>query len=60
MRSGIAGEPFPRDIEAKKECENILADLSKFSPAYELYDGLLKNAEAEIKRALRDREEFED
>jgi hypothetical protein len=60
MRSGTPGEPFQRDIEAKKECEKILADLSKFSPAYELYDGLLKNAEAEIKRALRDREEFED
>jgi len=60
MRSGTAGEPFPRDVEAKAECEKILADLSKFSPAYELYDGLLKNAEDEIKRALRDREEFED
>ncbi len=60
MRSGIAGEPFPRDREAMAECEKILATLSKFSPAYELYDWLLKNAEAEIKRALRDREEFED
>ena len=60
MRSGTAGEPFRRDIEAKKECEKILADLSKFSPAFDLYDGLLKNAESEIKLALRDREEFED
>lgn len=60
MRSGTAGEPFPRDLEAKQEYEKILAGLSKFSPAYELYDGLLKNTEAEIKRALREREDFEE
>ena len=60
LRSGTAGEPFPRDIETKEDCEKILAGLSKFSPAYELYDELLKNAEAEIKRALREREDFED
>lgn len=60
LRQGVAGQPFPRDVEAKADCEKILATLSKFSPAYELYDELLKNAEAEIKRALRDREEFED
>src|SRR5690606_33762463 len=59
-RSGTAGEPFPRDIEAKEECEKILANMSRFSPAFELYEAILKNAKAEIERALRDREEFED
>lgn len=59
-RSGTAGEPFPRDIEAKEACERILADMSRFSPAFELYEAILKNAKAEIARALRDREEFED
>lgn len=59
-RSGTAGEPFPRDIEARDKCEKILANISRFSPAFELYESILKNAKAEIERALRDREEFED
>lgn len=60
VREGTPGKPFARDIEAKQKCEEILATLSKFSPAYELYDGLLKHAEGEIARSLREREEFED
>jgi transcriptional regulator with XRE-family HTH domain len=60
MRQGTAGEPFPRDVAAKAECEKILSKLSKFSPAYELYNELLKQAQAEIDRAYREREEFED
>lgn len=60
MREGIAGEPFPRDLETKEKSESILARLSKFSPAYELYDGLLQHSDAEIKRALKRREEFEE
>jgi hypothetical protein len=60
IRQGAAGEPFARDIESKQKCEEILATLSKFSPAYELYDGLLKHADGEIARSKREREEFED
>jgi transcriptional regulator with XRE-family HTH domain len=60
MKQGAAGQPFPRDVEAKADSEKILATLSKFSPAYELYDGLRKEAETQIKHALRDREEFEE
>lgn len=60
MREGIAGEPFPRDLETKEKSESILVRLSKFSPAYELYDGLLQHSDAEIKRALKRREEFEE
>ena len=60
MRQGTAGEPFPRDVAAKEECEKILSKLSKFSPAYELYNELLKQTQAEIDRAYREREEFED
>ncbi len=60
MRQGTAGEPFARDIESKQKCEEILATLSKFSPAYELYDGLLKHAQSEIARSQREREESED
>ncbi|MDA9537736.1 hypothetical protein ACM41_16505 [Bradyrhizobium sp. CCBAU 21362] len=60
IRQGTAGEPFARDVETKESCEQILATLSKFSPAYELYDGLLKHAQGEIARSLRERDEFED
>jgi hypothetical protein len=60
VRQGTHGEPFARDIDTKKNCEEILATLSKFSPAYELYDGLLKHAQSEIARSLREREDFED
>lgn len=60
MRQGVAGEPFARDIESKQKCEEILATLSKFSPAYELYDGLRRQADGEIARSKREREEFED
>jgi hypothetical protein len=60
VRSGTPGEPFPRDLEVKAECEKILQGLSKFSPAYEVYEALLKDAEKNIAYALREREEFED
>ncbi|SEH40331.1 ATPase [Tardiphaga sp. OK245] len=60
VRGGVAGEPFPRDVEMKASCEEILASLSKFSPAYELYSELHKGAQQEIERAVRSREEFED
>lgn len=60
IRSGTPGQPFPRDLEVKAECEKILQGLSKFSPAYEVYESLLKDAEQNIAYALREREEFED
>ncbi|MGT2501207.1 HEAT repeat domain-containing protein [Bradyrhizobium guangxiense] len=60
IRQGTAGEPFARDVEAKQKCQEILATLSKFSPAYELYESLLKHAEGEITRSMREREDFED
>ncbi|WP_454619671.1 P-loop NTPase [Bradyrhizobium cenepequi] len=60
LRQGTPGEPFPRDLETKSECEKVLSTLSKFSPAYELYDELLKHAKSEIARSMREREEFED
>ena len=60
IRSGTAGQPFPRDLEAKAGCEKILQGLSRFSPAYEVYEALLKEAEMNIARQLREREDFED
>ena len=60
MRQGVPGEPFPRDIKMKADAEAVLKTLSRFSPAYELYDAIAKSADVEIKRQLREKEAFED
>lgn len=60
LRSGTPGEPFERDVVAKRESEKILEGLSKLSPQFELYSEILKSAEAEIARQLSEREAFED
>jgi hypothetical protein len=36
VRSGTPGEPFPRDLQTKQEAGKALAELPRFSPAYEL------------------------
>ncbi len=59
-RSGIRGEPFPQDIKMKQEAEKAKQNLSRFHPAYVLYDDLQKHAEANIQRSLKERETFED
>lgn len=59
IRQGTAGEPFPEDLALKAKTEEVLANISRFSAAFELYDDLRKHAEAQIKRALQDGEEFE-
>jgi transcriptional regulator with XRE-family HTH domain len=56
MKSGMRGEPMPRDVEAKAKAENVLSRLSRFSPAYPLYEVILKNAEADIASAIREGE----
>jgi len=53
MRSGTAGEPMPRDLETKKRCEGILQTLPRFSPAFELYDGLSSERMRKITLLLR-------
>jgi hypothetical protein len=60
IRSGTPGEPMPRDIEMKEESEKILQSLPRFSPAFELYDGLRKHAEEGIADSRRERDAFED
>lgn len=42
---------MPRDVSMKEQSEAILKSLARFSPAYELYDGLRKQAEAGIAQA---------
>jgi hypothetical protein len=58
--TGAVGEPMPRDVQTKKDCEEILKSLSRFAPAYRLYEGLLKSAEQSIARSLKEAERFED
>ena len=60
IRLGTPGEPFPRDLQMKSQAENALRSLSRFSPAYELYEGLKGHADWGIERSRRDREAFED
>jgi hypothetical protein len=51
---------MPRDIAMKQESEKILQSMPRFSPAYELYDGLRKHAEEGIADSRRTKEAFED
>lgn len=60
VRQGTPGEPFPRDLEMKAKTENVLRSLSRFSPAYQLYEAIKSYAESGIERALMDREAFEE
>jgi len=60
LRSGIPGEPFPKDIMMRDEAEKALQEISKFAPAYRLYELLKKHAEADINRSLREGEAYED
>jgi transcriptional regulator with XRE-family HTH domain len=58
-RSGLVGEPFPEDIQQRDQVKEILAQMSRLSPAYELYESVLKAAESAIERSLKEAEEFE-
>ncbi len=52
--SGMAGEPTPRDIEARDDAAAVLAATSRLSPSYRLYQLILESAEANIKRSRQD------
>ncbi len=60
IRSGTPGEPFPEDRKLKQQAERVKASLSKFSGAYQLYEGLAKHADREIKLAMEERETFDE
>lgn len=60
VRSGVPGEPMPRDISMKEQSEQILRSLPRFSPAYELYDGIRKHAEEGLAESRHVRESFEE
>ena len=54
LKSGTAGQPFPQDIACRDRAKEVLESLPRYSVAYELYDGLRRDAEIEIKRQLED------
>lgn len=60
MRSGTVGEPFPEDVKLKEHVDKSLEGLSRFAPAYTLFDWLRKYADSEIKQSFKQRELFED
>jgi transcriptional regulator with XRE-family HTH domain len=60
VRSGVRGEPMPRDLADKKRAEDILAGLSRLSPAYELFDWIRTSAVSHIERARLDAEGFDE
>lgn len=58
-RSGTAGQPFPQDLKMKADAERQLEALPTYSPAYSLYENILRHAEASIASQLADREDLE-
>jgi len=60
VRSGTPGEPFPEDVRLEQHCMQMLASLSRVEPAFDLYDGLLKDARYAIARQRRVKEARDD
>lgn len=58
-RSGVAGEPFERDILQKERVARILASLPRYSAARTLYEDIGLHAEEAIKRAYRFSEDLD-
>jgi transcriptional regulator with XRE-family HTH domain len=48
VHSGVPGEPTPHDIEQRDRAIEALLQVSRLSPAYELYNYVRKSAEASI------------
>jgi hypothetical protein len=42
------GQPSPKDLDMKRDAEKVLSELSRFSIAFRLYDGLRRHAEQSI------------
>jgi hypothetical protein len=51
VRTGIYGEPAPRDLADKQRSEKLLNELSRVSPAYQLYDLIRGHASENIARS---------
>jgi hypothetical protein len=60
VRSGIPGEPMPRDLADKNRSEAMLATLSRLSPAYELFEAIRQSAISNIERTKLDAEGYDE
>lgn len=60
VRGGTPGEPFPEDLRMEQHCQQMLASLSRAEPAFDLYDGLLKDARYAIARQRKSGEALEE
>lgn len=60
IRAGSPGAPFPQDLMMKEHSEKALSEISRFSPAYKLYEQIKTHVEYNIQISLREREAFED
>lgn len=58
--SGTVGEPMPRDIAARDSAAEILATMSRLSPAFPLYKSILDSAKHNIERSLHDGRAMDD
>jgi hypothetical protein len=56
VRSTTLGEPFPEDVRVEKHALEVLSTLSRWDPAYELYEGRLRSARSGIEWQRREKE----
>jgi hypothetical protein len=56
VRSTTPGEPFPEDVRMEKHASEMLSTLSRWDPAYDLYEGLLRSARSGIEWQHREKE----
>lgn len=60
VRSANVGEPTPEDLATKQGAEYALTQLTRFSPAFALYESIAKHAVWSIDRSIRDGEASEE
>lgn len=60
VHSSMPGIPSPRDIEQRDKATSALSQISRLSPAYELYDYVRQSAEVNISRSRRDGEAMDE
>jgi hypothetical protein len=58
--SQVVGEPTGADLQMKEGAQKATAELPRFSPAFALYESILRHANFSIDRSIRDGEAFEE
>jgi transcriptional regulator with XRE-family HTH domain len=59
MRSGTLGAPMPRDLKARDAALEVMHSMPRLSPAYPLYEAILRDAERDIARSIREGEAYD-